>query len=77
MGSWIIFGSGIQAAAAIPNTASLKSELETYSKAIQDAGPGASASTQKELWNKGYATSLVKLCNELAAPITITEMQMR
>ncbi|MEN9751905.1 MAG: hypothetical protein RLZZ600_952 [Actinomycetota bacterium] len=77
MGSWIIFGTGMQAAAAIPNTANLKAELGTYNKAIQDAGPGASAATQIELWKKGYATKLVKTCNELAAPITITDMVVK
>jgi hypothetical protein len=77
MGSWIMFGTGIQASAAIPNTASLKKELSDYSSVIGDAGPGASAATQKDIWKKGYATKIVKLCNELAAPITITDMTVK
>ena len=77
MGSWVIFGTGIQAASVIPTTASLKKELADYSKLIQDAGPGASAPTQISIWKKGYAPKIVKLCNELAAPISITDLAVK
>jgi hypothetical protein len=77
MGSWVIFGTGIQAASVIPTTASLKKELADYSKILQDAGPGASAPTQIAIWKKGYATKIVKLCNELAAPIKITDLTVK
>jgi hypothetical protein len=74
MGSWLIFGQGIQAASVIPTTTSLKKELTDYSQVLQQAGPGASAPTQISIWKKGYATKIVKLCNELAAPIKITDL---
>jgi hypothetical protein len=77
MGAWLLFSPGIEAAAAIPNTASLKTELGAYAKAVKDAGLGASASTQLELWKKGYATRIVKLCTELAAPIEITDLNAK
>lgn len=74
LGAWVMFMPGIKAAAELPTTESLKSEMAAYAKAVSDAGPGASAATQLELWSKGYATKLVKLCNELAAPIEITDI---
>ena len=77
MGSWVLFSSGIDAAAGIPNTESLKTELGAYAKVLKDAGPGASAATQVEIWKKGYATKIVKLCNDLAAPIKITDLNAK
>lgn len=77
MGAWLLFSPGIEAAAAIPKTDSLKTELGAYAKAVKDAGLGASASTQLELWKKGYATQIVKLCGELAAPIEITDLNAK
>ena len=74
LGAWMMFMPGIKAAAELPTTESLKSEMAAYATAVSDAGPGASAATQLELWHKGYATKLVKLCNELAAPIEITDI---
>lgn len=76
-GAWLILIPGIKAAAAIPNTASLKTALEEYSTAIEKAGIGASASTQIEIWKKGYASSIVKICKELAAPVDVTDLEVK
>ena len=76
-GAWLLFVPGIKAAAAIPNTASLKTELGTYATAVEDAGVGASQKTQIEIWKKGYATKIVKLCADLAAPVEITDLKVK
>lgn len=77
MGAWLLFSPGIEAAAAIPNTASLKNLLGDYAKEVKAAGLGASASTQIALWKKGFAPKIVKLCTDLAAPIQITDLNVK
>lgn len=77
LGSWTLFSSGIDAASKIPTTQSLKTLLSTYAKTVTDAGLGASPSTQISIWKSGMATKTVKLCNELAAPITITNLNVK
>lgn len=77
LGSWGIFVPGIDAAAKIPNTPSLKKLLGEYAAAVNQAGVGASKETQIAIWNTGMPTKIVSLCNELAAPIKITDLKVQ
>jgi hypothetical protein len=75
LGAWALFGPGLSGAAGLPTDEKLKADLNAYAKVVTDAGPGASPSTQLEIWNKGYAKKIVTLCADLAAPIEITELK--